>query len=190
MTSANTNILTFCLVDSVIDRWKKWSEIILPSKFTEVYVVSDIGKIKKHKPKTEGNLDENEIKQLPKMLVVFIHSSNEEIWTDSKIQADKIFWFASPGKPERRDLGERIFRKTELDEFEVTIHDIEDVIAYATGDKPNEKPDMCCSRNPTDPDFNWKQFEDLTISGKTNRKEEKQLMFDTFKYLHENKDKF
>lgn len=196
MTSANTDMLRLCLVDSTTNRWSNWSKVLLP-KFDEVYVVSGENQIKKYKGGDESTLKENERNQLPTMtmLVAFIHSSDalgeNNLWTNSKINAQYIFWFTSPGNPETRDLGERILRKTEVDKFEVTLSDIEGVIDYVTGRKSNnQKPAICFLRGPNNPDFDWEQFGDLEIKDKENRKEAVKQMVSTLKYLQENQDKF
>jgi len=145
MTSANTDILRLCLVDSNTQRWPNWREVLLKN-FHEVYVVSGENRIKKYENGGESTLEENERNQLQKMkmLVAFIHSSDaigeDSLWKNSKIDAQNIFWFTSPGNPETMKEGERILRKTEINEFEVTHSDIQGVIDYVTKPKSNEKP--------------------------------------------------
>jgi hypothetical protein len=149
------NKLTICIVcndSKPEDRVYKFVNLLLESqKVNEVYTLKSDNERKKF---TQENLSDLSLTPTlskdffpEKVTAVFLHESDtttlwEPIWIKEGRKADFVFKFNSPGDPIAEGEELPIYRKNEGTDFGITAKDIEEVIAYISGDT-KLLPSMC-----------------------------------------------
>lgn len=153
MTTENN--LTICIVCSdpkPEDRVYKFIDLLLNNKnVKEVYTLqSDKNRTKF----TQENLSNLSLTKTlskdffpEKVTAVFLHESDtttlwEPFWIKENRKADFVFKFNSPGDPIAEGEKLPIYRKNEGNDFGITAKDIQEAVAYITGQRI-EMPSMC-----------------------------------------------
>ena len=128
--------MTIACVVCTDERAEKFVELLTDTKlFTKIYILKHQCEwldINTNGTKARYSIPNEKLVD-KKVAISFVHTGNEHLWLNSGLTTDLLIWFNAPGNPPQKEQGQRLFKETDLNNFEVTQADIRTAHAYATG---------------------------------------------------------